>query len=71
MTADLPESTPRLRICPGGPLLVQGATSVTTGDGRVHEVHRAVVALCRCGSSARRPYCDGTHKLLGREGRRR
>lgn len=71
MSTPAPETTPTLRVCPGGPLLVQGADTVTTADGRVHEVHRPVVALCRCGATGRRPYCDGTHKLLGRERRQR
>ena len=26
---------------------------------------RATVALCRCGASAIKPYCDGTHKAIG------
>ena len=34
---------PQLRICPGGPMLVRGAASVTTDDGRVHEVRRPVI----------------------------
>jgi CDGSH-type Zn-finger protein len=55
---------PRIRVCPAGPLLVEGATSVTTDDGRVHAARRPVVALCRCGLSGRAPYCDGTHKTL-------
>jgi CDGSH-type Zn-finger protein len=45
-------------------MLVRGASSVTTEDGRVHPVGRPVVALCRCGLSALEPYCDGTHKTL-------
>jgi CDGSH-type Zn-finger protein len=53
---------PSLRICPAGPMLVRGAHSVTTDDGAVHPVRRPVIALCRCGMSARSPYCDGTHK---------
>jgi CDGSH-type Zn-finger protein len=54
---------PRIRVCPGGPLLVEGASSVTTEGGRAYVVRRPVVALCRCGLSGLTPYCDGTHKL--------
>ncbi|MDQ4085784.1 MAG: CDGSH iron-sulfur domain-containing protein [Actinomycetota bacterium] len=57
---------PQVRVCPGGPLLVRGATSVTTEDGQVHAVRRPVVALCRCGLSRLTPFCDGTHKALRR-----
>jgi CDGSH-type Zn-finger protein len=55
---------PELRVCPGGPMLVRGASSVTTGDGQVHAVRRPVVALCRCGMSGLAPFCDSTHKTL-------
>lgn len=49
---------------PDGPVLVRGADVVRDGDGVVHEVTRPVVALCTCGTSARLPWCDGTHKVL-------
>lgn len=49
--------------CPDGPLLVRGADRVRDADGHMHEVTRPVVALCVCGRSGRRPWCDGTHKL--------
>ena len=49
--------------CPNGPLLVRGAHAVVA-DGERHEVQRPVVALCVCGKSSRRPWCDGTHKVI-------
>lgn len=51
-------------LCPGGPMLLRGATHVVGDDGDRHEVERPVVAVCRCGKSGRAPWCDGTHKLL-------
>ena len=50
--------------CPGGPLLVRGAEVWVDDDGDRHPVTRPVVAVCRCGKSSLRPWCDGTHKLL-------
>jgi CDGSH-type Zn-finger protein len=50
--------------CPNGPLLVRCADSVVGEDGRAHEVTRPVVAVCACGKSQRRPWCDGTHKVI-------
>lgn len=50
--------------CPNGPLLVRGADVVTDEEGRSHEVTRPVVAVCVCGKSQRRPWCDGTHKVI-------
>jgi hypothetical protein len=49
--------------CPGGPLLVRGADSVTL-DGSRHAVTRPVVAVCVCGKSSSAPWCDGTHKVI-------
>lgn len=47
-----------------GPLLVTGALEIVSGTGRT--IHRIVkVALCRCGGSANKPFCDGTHKTNG------
>ena len=53
-----------LQPCDGGPLLVRGANAWTDDDGTRHRVLRPVVAVCRCGKSSLRPWCDGTHKLL-------
>ena len=55
-----------VELCPGGPLLVRGADSVRDDEGVEHEVTRPVVAVCTCGKSQRRPWCDGTHKFVRR-----
>jgi CDGSH-type Zn-finger protein len=47
-----------------GPLLVRGPFRLTDQDGRDIEIGREVVALCRCGKSRIRPFCDGTHKVI-------
>jgi CDGSH-type Zn-finger protein/uncharacterized Fe-S cluster protein YjdI len=47
-----------------GPLKVSGNLEITSGTGRV--VARVTqAALCRCGGSASKPFCDGTHARLG------
>ncbi|HEU6445443.1 MAG TPA: (4Fe-4S)-binding protein [Gaiellaceae bacterium] len=48
---------------PNGPLLVRGPLRVVRADGSVEEVTRA--AFCRCGHSANKPFCDGTHREVG------
>ena len=53
-----------VRLCPGGPLLVRGADTVLDEDGVEHEVTRPVVAVCACGKSSRKPWCDSTHKSI-------
>jgi CDGSH-type Zn-finger protein len=51
--------------CPNGPLLVRGEMELTTPDGEPITRTRKTVALCRCGVSAIKPFCDGTHKAIG------
>jgi len=54
----------RTRICPEGPILVRGATVVVDEHGVEHVPTRPVVAICGCGKSARKPWCDSTHKSV-------
>lgn len=51
--------------CPDGPLLVRGDVDLRTADGEPIEHRRRAVALCRCGLSTIKPFCDGTHKAAG------
>jgi CDGSH-type Zn-finger protein len=48
-----------------GPLLVRGDFVLRTPDGETIEPGRRTVALCRCGKSATKPFCDGTHRAIG------
>ncbi len=47
-----------------GPLLVRGDFRLVDQDGHEIDPGRETVALCRCGKSRLRPFCDGTHKLV-------
>jgi CDGSH-type Zn-finger protein len=47
-----------------GPLVIRGPFRLTDQDGREIAVNRATIALCRCGKSRMRPFCDGTHKVV-------
>jgi CDGSH-type Zn-finger protein len=49
---------------PDGPLIVRGRFELRTVDGVPIDPHRRTVALCRCGRSAIKPFCDGSHKRL-------
>lgn len=51
-------------VCRGGPLLVRGADTIRDESGQEHEVTRPVVAVCACGKSSRKPWCDSTHKSI-------
>ncbi len=48
-----------------GPLLVRGPFRLEDQDGNPIATRRDTVALCRCGKSRMRPFCDGTHRLVG------
>ncbi|MBZ7924189.1 CDGSH iron-sulfur domain-containing protein [Ensifer adhaerens] len=49
---------------PNGPLKVTGAMEIVSGTGRTVD-RKMVVALCRCGASTSKPYCDGSHARIG------
>jgi len=51
--------------CIDGPLLVRGDVELLSSTGEPVERNRRTVALCRCGVSMIKPFCDGSHKLVG------
>ncbi len=48
-----------------GPYLVRGPLKIIDVDGTTYEVKKETVALCRCGGSVSKPFCDGTHSKIG------
>ena len=50
-----------------GPYLISGPVTLTAPDGRVIE-HPDQMALCRCGRSGNKPFCDGTHLTIDFDG---
>lgn len=48
-----------------GPYLVRGPVTITDAEGNQFHVDRETVALCRCGGSTNKPFCDGTHSKIG------
>jgi CDGSH-type Zn-finger protein len=59
-----PEFEPMIGIEPDGPLWVRGGVRIESEDGRNYEV-RNRMTLCRCGRSRNKPFCDGTHEIVG------
>jgi CDGSH-type Zn-finger protein len=47
-----------------GPYLVSGGAMLVDAEGKEYEV-RDPVALCRCGHSSAKPFCDGAHERAG------
>jgi CDGSH-type Zn-finger protein len=48
-----------------GPLILRGRFVITAQDGEPIAAGRRTVALCRCGRSAIKPFCDGSHARTG------
>jgi CDGSH-type Zn-finger protein len=59
------EVTIRLRA--NGPILVTGPFKLTDSAGNEFQLDSAKgnIALCRCGQSSNKPFCDGSHKACG------
>ncbi len=47
-----------------GPLLVRGHYRLEDQNGNPIDTGRETIALCRCGKSRMRPFCDGSHKVV-------
>lgn len=57
----------KITVKPNGPLLVEGMVEIINSDGQliVQDTTKKATAFCRCGRSARKPFCDGTHSRTG------
>jgi CDGSH-type Zn-finger protein len=64
--AEVPED-PGATITPyrDGPLIVRGDFRLIDQDGYEIDPGRQTIALCRCGKSGIKPFCDGAHKRSG------
>jgi CDGSH-type Zn-finger protein len=48
-----------------GPLIIRGDFRLVDQDGQDIDPGRSTIALCRCGKSGIKPFCDGAHKRSG------
>jgi len=60
---------PTISCAPDGPFIVKGLATLLGPDDEPLET-TPIVALCRCGGSKKRPFCDGTHAQIGFSGAR-
>jgi uncharacterized Fe-S cluster protein YjdI len=58
------QQPPDVRASENGPLLVSGGVRILDAEGALLYEGDSV-ALCRCGGSSNKPFCDGTHKKNG------
>jgi uncharacterized Fe-S cluster protein YjdI len=64
-TAQPKDNTARIEILRDGPALVKGDFIILDPDKNRMTPTTAVAALCRCGASKKKPFCDGSHKKVG------
>jgi CDGSH-type Zn-finger protein len=57
-----------IQVRPNGPYLVKGPVRLVDADGNEFPVSGDTFALCRCGGSTNKPFCDGTHSRIGFQG---
>lgn len=54
-----------IRIQPNGPYIITGPVTIEDAEGNIITVGEGrYIKLCRCGHSATKPYCDGTHRRV-------
>ena len=54
-----------IRVTPNGPYIVQGGAELLDTGGEKYPLDKESIALCRCGQSSNKPFCDGTHSKIG------
>jgi 3-phenylpropionate/trans-cinnamate dioxygenase ferredoxin subunit len=54
-----------VKVRESGPYLIRGKITLTDADGNLYSIEGENVALCRCGGSHTKPFCDGSHRENG------
>ena len=55
-------ATTEINVKENGPCIVAGSVTYTDADGNEKTTSGKAVALCRCGASNNKPFCDGEHR---------
>ena len=57
--------TCRIRVRRDGPYVIEGDdVEIVDWEGMPYDITRRPVALCRCGASATKPFCDKSHQRI-------
>lgn len=54
-----------IRATKNGPYIVDGPIELFDTEGNKITGDKPRIALCRCGASSNKPFCDGTHSKIG------
>ena len=52
----------KIKAAENGPFLIEANEAKLIKDGREEVLTQKIIALCRCGQSLKKPFCDGAHK---------
>ncbi len=52
----------KIKVAENGPILIEVNKASLHKGGSVEELPKKIIALCRCGQSSNKPFCDGAHK---------
>ena len=58
----------KIQALKNGPYLVNGTIEIVDGEGKAIPSAKQPAALCRCGQSSSKPFCDGTHRKVNFQG---
>jgi CDGSH-type Zn-finger protein len=59
------ENEVKITVRPNGPLRVEGPIQLLDANGGAWDLTgKPAISLCRCGASANKPFCDGSHKAI-------
>jgi 3-phenylpropionate/trans-cinnamate dioxygenase ferredoxin subunit len=53
----------QIKASKNGPFLVLGQVEIVDENGKPYPTQQTA-ALCRCGASSKKPFCDGTHRKI-------
>ena len=56
-----------IKVRDNGPYKVTGAVTIVDAEGRAFALPDGPIALCRCGQSQTKPFCDASHRVSGFE----
>jgi len=59
------DEKPTIDVMESAPFIVKGLESLYDAEGNDIEMEKDVIALCRCGASKNKPFCDGAHREIG------
>ncbi len=57
-----------IQVLKNGPLVVKGPVKIMSAEGKPIEATGEATALCRCGLSGAKPFCDGAHRKANFQG---